>query len=252
MFDLNNKKILITGGTGGIGKAMVNGFINLGSHVVYTSSSEEKIKLADFDKKIFDEQIISGEVCDMGDLVQVSEVAKKTLDIFDQDIDVLICNAGMNIDKLSLRMDISEWVKVINVNLNANFQLISKFLRTMVSKKKGSIILISSVVASAGNMGQANYCASKAGLEGMMKSIALEIARSNVRINAIAPGFIVTPMTDKIPDAIKEDLLKKIPMGRYGDTSDIFNMSAFLASQNLSKYITGQTFHVNGGMYFGG
>jgi 3-oxoacyl-[acyl-carrier protein] reductase len=195
------------------------------------------------------DQILHGEVCDMNDFVMIGETSKKILEKMNNEIDVLICNAGTNLDKLAMRMDMSDWMKVINTNLNGNFKLISEFLRSMTSRKKGRIILISSVIASMGNMGQANYAASKAGLEGMMRCLAIETSRYNVTINAIAPGFIETPMTEKLPEQIKEAMLKRIPMNRYGKPEEIFNTVAFLSSDE-SSYITGQTIHVNGGMYF--
>jgi len=240
------KNVFITGGLGGLGQSMVQKFLESGANVFYTSSSQEKINNSNF-KKYFDDQIIHGEVCDMADFVNISEVSKKILSY--GPIDTLICNAGTNCDKLSIRMDMSEWMKVININLNANFKLISEFIKSMSSLKKGKIIVISSVVASTGNIGQANYAASKAGLEGMVRSLALEYARYNITVNAIAPGFIETPMTDKLSDQIRENLLKKIPMGRYGKPDDISSMAFYLASE-LGNYITGQIIHINGGMYF--
>ena len=248
IFNLSSKKVFITGGTGGIGFSLVKNFIENGCDVFFTSSSQEKIDdLMSKVKPSCESQFLQGYACDLSDFMQISDSAKHALQVMGS-VDVLICNAGTNIDKLSMRMDMTEWMKVINVNLNANFKLISEFLKPMTLAKKGRIILISSVIASTGNMGQANYAASKAGLEGMTRCIAIETARSGVTVNAIAPGFIETPMTDKLPDQIKDLMLKKIPMNFYGNPDDIFGLAAYLAS-NEARYITGQTIHINGGMY---
>ena len=141
-----------------------------------------------------------------------------------------------------------DWEKVINVNLTGNFLLTSGVAKEMVKKKSGKIIFISSIIASIGNQGQVNYSASKAGLEGMMRSLSIELARYSINVNAIAPGFIETEMTNRIPDIIKDMMRKKIPSGAFGGTNDVYEMIGFLASEG-AKYITGQTLHVNGGMY---
>lgn len=251
ILDFSGKKVFITGGTGGIGSCCVENFAKQGADITFTSSNFDKIKLL-IDRVGLHKagQLINGEICDLSDLLQISETVKKTKESMGIP-DIVICNAGTNADKLSSRMDMTDWTKVINVNLNANFKLAVEFLTSMVNKKiAGKVIFITSVVAHMGNMGQANYAASKAGLEGMMRCLALEYARYGITVNALAPGFIETQMTEKLPDTIKQTMLKRIPLGAYGKPDDVFNALAFLAS-NYANYITGQVIHVNGGMFFG-
>jgi 3-oxoacyl-[acyl-carrier protein] reductase len=163
------------------------------------------------------------------------------------DIDILINNAGISKDNLFLRMKVDQWNEVINVNLNSNFFILKSILPNMIKNKKGNIIGITSVVANTGNPGQTNYTASKSGMISMYKSLALEVAQRNININLIAPGFIQTPMTEKLNDKQKNNIMEKIPMKKFGHPDDIANLAVFLAS-DVSSYITGQTFHVNGGM----
>jgi 3-oxoacyl-[acyl-carrier protein] reductase len=163
------------------------------------------------------------------------------------DIDILINNAGISKDNLFLRMKVDQWNEVINVNLNSNFFILKSILPNMIKNKKGNIIGITSVVANTGNPGQTNYTASKSGMISMYKSLALEVAQRNININLIAPGFIQTPMTEKLNDKQKNSIMEKIPMKKFGHPDDIANLAVFLAS-DVSSYITGQTFHVNGGM----
>jgi 3-oxoacyl-[acyl-carrier protein] reductase len=246
LYNLSEKKIFITGGTGGIGSTVVkNLLMRENAEVLFTSSSQEKI-----DKLISEiplDKKVHGVVCDMNNSESIINSVKLAIEKMGQ-IDILVCNAGTNADKLFLRMTIDDWQKVINVNLNGNFVLASAVTKEMFKKRQGKIIFITSIIASIGNPGQVNYCASKAGLEGMMRSLALESARYNINVNAIAPGFIKTEMTDKIPDQIKEAMLKRIPIGHIGETNDVYEMIGFLSSEG-AKYITGQTLHVNGGMY---
>jgi 3-oxoacyl-[acyl-carrier protein] reductase len=249
VFNLKDKKILITGGTGGIGSSMIRNFlIHEGSEVFFTSSSDEKAeKLI---SSIGTREKLSYGICDMTKPEDISAVIKAVYEKMG-DLDILICNAGMTSDKLFMRMGLDDWNKVIGVNLSANFQLASEVFKKMaLKKKKGRILFISSIIASLGNIGQANYAASKAGLEGMMRSIALEGGRFGITANAVAPGFISTDMTDKIPEDIKNKMKEKIPCGLFGQTEDICNVVGFLAS-DASHYITGQVVHVNGGMYLG-
>ena len=164
------------------------------------------------------------------------------------DIDVLINNAGTTNDNLFVRMKKEQWDEVININLNSNFYIIKSIIPNMLKRRSGNIIGITSVVAITGNSGQANYTASKSALIGMYKSLALEFGQRNIRINTIAPGFIKTPMTDKLNEAQIDTIMKKIPMQKLGESKDIANMVIFLSSDD-SSYITGQTFHINGGMY---
>lgn len=247
LFNLSDKKIFITGGTGGIGSAAVKTFLNQGCDVFFTSSSEEKINKLIAEINPSETQNLRGYVCDLSDFEQITKTVKNAIAEMQQ-VDIIICNAGTNIDKLFMRMDMTEWMKVININLNANFKLISEFSRLLFKQRFGRIIAISSVVAHTGNIGQANYCASKSGLEGMMRCLALEFAKYNITVNTIAPGFINTEMTDKIPEDIKKTLLEHIPMKYMGEPQDIVNAMAFLTS-DAARYITGQVLHVNGGMY---
>ena len=164
-------------------------------------------------------------------------------------IDILINNAGITKDNLTIRMDNEEWKKVIDINLTSTFLLIKYVIKKMLKKKFGKIINITSVVGHTGNLGQANYSASKGGVSSMSKSLSLEYAKKNIMINCIAPGFIETSMTEKINEDYKTQLKSKIPLDRFGTPQDIANCTAFLCS-DLSNYITGETIHVNGGMYF--
>ena len=241
--DFNNKNIIITGSTGGIGKKIVEKMNNLGANILITGTSNEKLKnLTELlNKKI---RYMKCDLQNISDIENVVEEAKK---IFEGKIDILINNAGIAKDNLTLRMKKEEWTDVININLNSTFFLTKEILRLMIKKKYGRIINISSVIGTMGNFGQANYAASKAGIEAMSKSIALEVAKRNITVNCIAPGFIATKMTENILEANKDNLLKMIPMGKAGDADDVANLVCFLAS-DFSNYITGQTIHINGGM----
>ena len=170
-------------------------------------------------------------------------------DIFQNKIDVLINNAGVTNDNLTIRMKLNEWNKVINLNLTSTFLISKNVIKKMLKNKNGKIINITSVVGHPGNIGQANYAASKAGLIGMSKSLALEYGKKNIKINCISPGFIKSEMTEKINDNIKQTLLEKISLERFGIPKDVADAVLFLSS-DLSNYITGETIHVNGGMYF--
>ena len=170
-------------------------------------------------------------------------------DIFKNKIDVLINNAGVTNDNLTIRMKLNEWNRVINLNLTSTFLISKNVIKKMLKNKNGKIINITSVVGHTGNIGQANYAASKAGLIGMSKSLALEYGKKNIKINCISPGFIKSEMTEKINDNFKQTLLEKISLERFGIPEDVANAVLFLSS-DLSNYITGETIHVNGGMYF--
>jgi len=248
MFDLNQKKVLITGATGGIGKAIVELFAkrnailalsgtkiqnleNLKQNLINSGIDAEKIHL-------FPVNLSSSEDIE-------SLITKITAEL--GGIDILVNNAGITKDNLSMRMSDEEWSDVIKVNLEAPFKLIRGFVRGMIKNRYGRIINISSVVGFAGNPGQANYCATKAGIVGMSKSLAKEYASRGITVNCIAPGFIESAMTDALSDAQKESLLKVIPLARMGKPEDIASAALFLASDEAS-YITGQTIHVNGGM----
>ena len=236
------KKVLITGATGGIGKSLVDVFYKAGYFVILIARNKEKLnKLSEKYKKN-----CKTFVCNLSDEEAVKTMEKQILEEFSV-VDVLINNAGVTDDQLFIKMDSYKWDTVINLNLKSNFVLTNKLIRPMIKNKWGRIINITSVVCHTGNPGQANYCASKSGIIGMSKSIAMEVAKKGVTVNCISPGFIETEMTLKLNDDQKENILKKIPMGKVGKVEDVANCAIFLAS-SASEYITGQTIHVNGGI----
>jgi len=241
-FNFKNKKILITGSSGGIGSALSEKFISLGGNIIFTSSSEDKLTKLE---KLYGSEH-SYYLLNLSDIENISDKMLK-ISANNKDIDIVINNAGTTSDNLFLRMKSQQWNDVINVNLNANFYILKPILTNMIKNKKGSVIGISSVVAFIGNPGQANYSASKSGMISMYKSLALEVAQRNIKINLIAPGFIKSPMTDKLNDEQKNKIMDKIPMKKFGSAEEIANLAVFLSSE-YSTYITGQTFHVNGGM----
>jgi 3-oxoacyl-[acyl-carrier protein] reductase len=236
------KKIFITGASGGIGSAICKKFIDKNFTLVLTASSDEKVeKLKDIygDNNFYYKiNLADSEILD----TCLKEVAKNH-----KDISVIVNNAGVTEDNLIFRMKNEQWNKVIQINLNSNYQIIKSLLPNMLSKKYGKIIGISSIVGSTGNPGQANYVASKSGMIGLYKSIASEVAKRNINVNIISPGFISTSMTENLSSEQKESYLSRIPMSRFGKPEDIANLVYFLATDD-SSYITGQNFHVNGGM----
>jgi len=240
--NVKGKNILITGATGGIGGALVKKFDSMGGRILATGTNTEKL---DKIKKLY--QRVKVKKFDISEHSRIEEfIDNVTLEL--GGLDILINNAGTNMDNLSLRMKDEEWKKVIDINLTSTF-LLSKFaIKKMIKNKSGKIINITSVVGHTGNLGQANYTASKAGIIAMSKSLAIEYAKKNININCISPGFIKTAMTDKIDDKFKETIISKIPSARLGEPEDIANAVLFLAS-NQSNYINGETLHVNGGMY---
>ena len=236
------KKVLITGATGGIGKSLAINFSEAGYYVILTGRSKSKlIEISDKLNKNSDSYH-----CDLNDKTSISNfcdgIAHKH-----KNIDILINNAGVTLDSLFIRMDIERWNQVIDINLNSNFLLTNFFIKNMLKNRWGRIINITSVVCHTGNPGQTNYCASKAGIIAMSKSIALEVAKRGITVNCISPGFIETSMTEKLSDLQKESIIKSIPMSRVGHPDDVAHCALFLASEN-SKYMTGQTLHVNGGI----
>ena len=237
-----NKKILITGASGGIGSAICKKFINNNSKLVLTSSSDDKI--LQLKEKYGDgHYYYKVDLSDAGNLqICLNEISKDH-----KDIDVVVNNAGKTHDNLIFRMKNDQWTEVLQTNLSSNYQIIKSLLPNMLSKKYGKIIGISSIVGSTGNPGQANYVASKSGLVGLYKSVALEVAKRNINVNIISPGFISTSMTDKLNEDQKKSYLSRIPMMRFGHPNDIANLVFFLSSDD-SAYITGQNFHINGGM----
>ena len=242
MINFNNKKILITGATGGIGNALVKKFSLLGGNVLATGTKNEKLDLL---KKDFPKIITLNF-----DISKHDKVEEFIENVFSKlnGIDILINNAGINMDNLSLRMKNEEWKKVIDINLGSTFLLCKYGIKKMLKNKYGRVINVTSIVGHTGNLGQSNYAASKAGIIGMTKSLAIEYAKKNITLNCVSPGFIQTKMTDNIADNIKEVLTSKIPMAKLGTGDDVANTVAFLSS-DAASYITGETVHVNGGMY---
>ena len=243
MMNLENKKIIITGATGGIGNSIVNRLSDAGAKILATGTRLEKLE--ELKSKFKNTDILKFDISKDDEIEEFIENATKQLG---GGLDCLVNNAGITQDNLAIRMNIDEWKKVININLTSTF-LLSKFaVKKMLKNKYGKIINITSVVGHTGNLGQANYTASKAGIVAMSKSLAIEYAKKNININCISPGFIKTEMTDKIEEKFKEAIISKIPSSRLGEPEDVANAVLFLASDQ-SNYINGETIHVNGGMY---
>ena len=242
MINFKNKNILITGASGGIGAALVKKFVSLGANVLGSGTKTEKLELI---KKQYPN--IKVKKCDINNHLEIEEFMDSvSLEL--GGLDVLINNAGINIDNLSIRMKVEEWKKVIDVNLTSTFLLSKYAIKKMLKNKFGRIVNITSVVGHTGNLGQPNYSASKAGIIGMSKSLAIEYAKKNITVNCVSPGFIVSDMTMNIAEKVKLYLTSRIPMGKLGTGEDVSNCVAFLSSLEAS-YITGETIHVNGGMY---
>ena len=242
MISFKNKNILVTGASGGIGNFLVKKFVTLGGNVLGTGSKIEKLDLL---KKQY--PTIKVKKFDMIDHSRIEEFIDSVfLEL--GGLDILINNAGTNNDNLSLRMKEDEWKKVIDINLTSTFLLSKYAIKKMLKNKFGRVVNITSVVGHTGNLGQANYAASKAGIIGMSKSLAMEYAKKNITINCVSPGFIVSDMTLNIAEKVKLYLTSRIPMGKLGTGEDVSNTVAFLSSEQ-SSYITGETIHVNGGMY---
>ena len=237
-----NKKIFITGASGGIGSAICKKFVDKNYILILTSSSDNNIsKLKD---QYGDDHFYYKIDLSNSNNVQncLDEISKNH-----KDISIIVNNAGKTHDNLIFRMKNDQWNEVLQTNLSSNYQIIKSLLPNMLSNKYGKIIGISSVVGSTGNPGQANYVASKSGLVGLYKSIALEVAKRNINVNIISPGFITTSMTDNLNEEQKKQYLSRIPMMRFGNPIDVANLVYFLTSED-SSYITGQNFHINGGM----
>ncbi len=240
--NLKNKKVLITGATGGIGNNLVETFDNFGATVFATGTNVEKLNNL---KKKYPK--IYTEPFKLQDHQKIENFVEK-VDEKLNGLEILINNAGITSDNLSLRLTEDNWKKVIDINLNSTFFICKYSIKKMLKKKYGKIINITSIVGHTGNVGQANYAASKAGMVGLSKSLAQEYAKKNININCVSPGFIKTEMTDKISEEFKKILISKIPSGSLGSAEDVSNCVAFLAS-DMSNYINGETIHVNGGMY---
>ena len=242
MINFKNKKILITGASGGIGNQLVKKFVSLEGSVLGTGTKSEKL---DQIKKI--SPSIKVKKFDISEHSRIEEfIEDVTLEL--GGLDILINNAGTNADNLSLRMKDEEWKKVIDVNLTSTFLLSKYAIKKMLKGKFGRVVNVTSVVGHTGNLGQSNYAASKSGITGMSKSLAIEYAKKNITVNCVSPGFIVSDMTMNIAEKVKLYLTSRIPMGKLGSGEDVSNCVAFLSSDQAS-YVTGETIHVNGGMY---
>jgi len=243
MINLKGKKILITGATGGIGGALVKKFVSLEASVLATGTNTEK--LDNLKKDYPNINILKFDISDHKKIEEFIENVSSQL----TGLDILVNNAGINMDNISLRMSEDEWKKVIDVNLGSTFLMCKYAIKKMLKSKYGRIVNITSIVGHTGNLGQANYAASKAGIIGMSKSLAIEYAKKNITINCVSPGFIKSKMTDNIVESVKAVLTSRIPMAKLGTGEDVSNTVAFLSS-DAASYITGETIHVNGGMYF--
>ena len=244
MINLKNSNIILTGATGGIGSSILEKLVDAEANVIATGTNEEKLNLIKNKH-----QSVKVEKFDISKHNEIENFINEVDRKFENKIDILINNAGVTSDNLSIRMKEDEWKKVIDINLTSTFLLSKNTVKKMLKNKKGKIINITSVVGHTGNIGQANYTASKAGLVAMSKSFALEYGKKNININCVSPGFITTEMTNKIDQSYKEILKSRIPLDRFGEPKEVANTVLFLCS-DLSDYITGETIHVNGGMYF--
>ncbi len=244
MFNLKNNTALVTGASQGIGAAIAKKLAHAGAHVICVSRTKEKIKniSRDINNNIGSSSFFP---CDINQSSSIEKLIIDSLNKFKK-IDILVNNAGISKDNLIMRMTEDQWDNVINTNLKSVFHLTKKVIRPMIKNKYGRIINISSIVGITGNIGQSNYAASKAGLMSFSQSIAKEVATRGITINCIAPGWIKTEMTNKLPEQVKVEFLNRIPMKKIGNPDDIANAVVFLASEE-AQYITGQTITIDGG-----
>lgn len=242
MFSLTNKTVFLTGSTGGIGKEIAFQMSSLGAKMILTGTNEERLKNLSNELPNENDYIVS-------DLNNSQNIEDLTNQIIERGylIDILINNAGITKDNLFLRMKEDEWASVLNVNLHSTVLLTQKIIKGMIKRKTGRILFITSIIGHSGNSGQSNYSASKAGIAAFSKSIAAEVASRGITVNCIAPGFIKTPMTDKLTDDQQDKILKNIPISRLGLPSDVASACIYLSSDEAS-FVTGSTLHVNGGM----
>ncbi|WP_026566431.1 3-oxoacyl-[acyl-carrier-protein] reductase [Bacillus sp. UNC41MFS5] len=244
--NLEGKAALVTGASRGIGREIALELARQGANVaVNFSGSEAKANEVVDEIKALGREAFAVK-CNVSNSEEVAEMVKGTIDNFGK-LDILVNNAGITKDNLLMRMKEEEWDDVININLKGVFLCTKAVTRQMMKQRVGRIINIASIVGVSGNPGQANYVAAKAGVIGLTKTTAKELASRNITVNAIAPGFITTDMTDKLPEDVKTEMLKQIPLARLGEPKDIAKITAFLASDD-SSYITGQTLHIDGGM----
>tara|TARA_B100001250_G_scaffold405597_1_gene423329 strand:+ start:1331 stop:2068 length:738 start_codon:yes stop_codon:yes gene_type:complete len=244
MINLKDLSIILTGATGGIGNSILDKLVHGGANVLATGTNEDKLEQIKQKYKN-----VKVERFDISNHTDIESFINNGQQLLDNKIDILINNAGITRDNLSIRMKDEEWNNVIDINLTSTFLLSKHAIKKMIKNKKGKIINITSIVGHTGNVGQANYAASKAGVIAMSKSLALEYGKKNITVNCVSPGFIKSDMTDKINDDYKNVLKSRISLDKFGEPRDIANTVVFLCSE-MSDYITGETIHVNGGMYF--
>ena len=245
MDSLKNKNIIVTGASGGIGKSIVEKLYNSGANILATGTRIEKLQ--ELKEKFKNINILK---FDISEHKKIEEFINNATDVLGGSLYCIVNNAGITKDNLVIRMSLEEWTKVMEVNLTSTFLMSKYSIKKMLKNKSGKIINITSVVGHTGNVGQANYAASKAGIVAMSKSLAIEYAKKNINVNCISPGFINTAMTDKIDEKFKEIIIAKIPANRLGKPEDVANAVVFLSSSG-SDYVNGETIHVNGGMYLG-
>ena len=243
MRDLKGKNVIVTGASGGIGNAIIEKLNQAKANILASGTRIEK--LDELKNKFANIKILKFDISKTDKIEEFVENATKELG---GSLDCIINNAGVTQDNLAIRMSLDEWQKVIDINLTSTFLMCKSAIKKMLKNKSGRIVNITSVVGHTGNLGQANYTASKAGIIAMSKSLAIEYAKKNININCISPGFIKTKMTDKLDEKYKEAIISKIPSARLGDPDDVANAVIFLCS-NSSSYINGEPLHVNGGMY---
>jgi 3-oxoacyl-[acyl-carrier protein] reductase len=245
MNSLKNKNTIVTGASGGIGNSIVQKLYESGANVLATGTKVEKLE--ELKSKFNNIKILKFDISQHD---KIEEFIENSTNELGGKLDCIVNNAGITKDNLTIRMSLDEWSKVIDINLTSTFLMSKYSIKKMLKNKSGKIVNITSVVGHTGNVGQANYTASKAGIVAMSKSLAIEYAKKNINVNCISPGFISTAMTDKIDEKFKESIIAKIPSNRLGKPEDIANAVIFLCS-NHSDYINGETIHVNGGMYLG-
>ena len=243
MTDLKSKNIIITGASGGIGHSIIEKLNKAGANILASGTRIEKLN--ELKNKFEKIKILKFDISQSNKIEEFVENATKELG---GNLDCVVNNAGVTQDNLAIRMSLEEWQKVININLTSTFLISKSSIKKMLKNKSGKIVNITSVVGHTGNLGQANYTASKAGIIAMSKSLAIEYAKKNININCISPGFIKTAMTDKLDNKFKEAIISKIPSARLGEPDDIANAVLFLCSSQ-SDYINGETLHINGGLY---
>jgi len=243
MFDLSGRRALVTGATGGIGAEIARALHTQGATVALSGTRE--LVLQELAVELSERAVVTP--CNLSDWVAVDALVSQAEEALGGNVEILVNNAGLTRDGLAMRMRDEDWQVVLNVNLTAGFRLAKAALRGMTRARFGRIVGITSVVGAIGNPGQANYAASKAGMVGMSKALAGEVAARGITVNCIAPGFIETPMTNALNDKRKEALLPRIPVGTFGQSEDVAAAVVYLVSRE-ARYVTGQTLHVNGGM----